>query len=403
MKLHWVYSVMGNFGSGKTFWTFLEISKLDKSKNLIIANVPYKFVDVFFSKAEELYSIIESLEKWIWDTNNEIENYFYSMQSYKNIVLIIDEAHLYFNSRRRDKWWLMDRLDIILTQCRKRNIKVFFISQRLKRVDLNIRRMTDYVIRYKRQWIPILWIQRSIRTIYENAGDVADIQWDESKTYVMNSDWSSKSDVEKSVIESDLFRPMLKIFRIPIGKRISSRDLENFKGEAHNSYFISGLEAENTQNEVKTDLLYSYEKPLTERERKFKDWLYKNMPTLVSFVRKKENTDLDYTPVRISSKNRFYIEDVNNGHDSTIPIRSYQRGDTCDLADNGESADKWDLILNKVERKLDEIQDWKRSWTARRFSDWVNWSGSEDQIHWTDSITSSSSKSSSKIRIKSRS
>ena len=83
MKLHWVYSVMGNFGSWKTFWTFLEISKLDKSKNLIIANVPYKFVDVFFSKAEELYSIIESLEKWIWDTNNDIENYYYSMKSIK--------------------------------------------------------------------------------------------------------------------------------------------------------------------------------------------------------------------------------------------------------------------------------------------------------------------------------
>ena len=127
------------------------------------------------------------------------------------------------------------------------------------------------------------------------------------------------------------------------------------------------------------------------------------MPTLVSFVRKKENTDLDYTPVRISSKNRFYIEDVNNGHDSTIPIRSYQRGDTCDLADNGESANKWDLILPEISEQLDEIQDWKRSWTSRRFSDWVNWSGSEDKIHWTDTITSSSSQSSSKIRIKSRS
>ena len=113
--------------------------------------MPYKFVDVFFSKAEELYSIIESLEKWIWDTNNDIENYYYSMKSYKNIVLIVDEAHLYFNSRKRDKSGLMDRLDIILTQCRKRNIKIFFISQRLKRVDINIRRMTDYVVRYKRQ------------------------------------------------------------------------------------------------------------------------------------------------------------------------------------------------------------------------------------------------------------
>ena len=94
---------MGNFGSGKTFGAFLEISKLDKTKNFIIANVPYKFVDLFYSKAEELYKIIENLEKWIYSTNEDVENYFYSMNEYKNIVLIVDEAHLYFNSRKRDK------------------------------------------------------------------------------------------------------------------------------------------------------------------------------------------------------------------------------------------------------------------------------------------------------------
>jgi len=370
---------MGNFWSWKTFWTFLEISKLDKTKNLIIANVPYRFVDVFFSKAEELYSIIESLEKWIWDTNNDIENYYYSMKAYKNIVLIIDEAHLYFNSRRRDKGWLMDRLDIILTQCRKRNIKVFFISQRLKRVDLNIRRMTDYVIRYKRQWIPILWIQRSIRTIYENAWDVADIQGDESKTYVMNSDWSTKSDIEKSVIESDMFWPMFKVLRMPIWKRISSRDLENFKGEAHNSYFISGLPSEYTETDFSESDLEIEERPLTEKEIKIRQWIDKNLPTFKSLYRK------------------------FNGSNSTTTDWGDQRGDTCDLADNGGSADKWDLILPEISEQLDEIQDWKRSWTSRRFSDWGDRTGSEDKIHWTDSITSSSSQSSSKIRIKSRS
>lgn len=379
MKLFWVYSVMGNFWSGKTFGTFLEISKLDKTKNFIIANVPYKFVDLFYSKAEELYKIIENLEKWIYSTNEDVENYFYSMNEYKNIVLIVDEAHLYFNSRKRDKSWLMDRLDVILTQCRKRNIKIYFISQRLKRVDINIRRMTDYVIRYKRQWIPILWTQRSIRTLYENAGDVADIQWDESKTYVMNSDWSTKSDIEKSVIESDMFWPMFKVLRIPIGKRISSRDLENFKGEAHNSYFISWLPSEYTETDFSEKDLEIEERPLTEKEIKIRQWIDKNLPTFKSLYRK------------------------FNGSNSTTTDWGDQRGDTCDLADNGESANKWDLILPEISEQLNEIQDWKRSWTSRRFIDWGDRTGYEDQIHWTDSITSSSSQSSSKIRIKSSS
>ena len=106
-------------------------------------------------------------------------------------MLIVDEAHLYFNARKWDKVGLMERLDILLTQCRKRNIKIFFISQRLKRVDINIRRMTDFVVRYKLRRIPILGIQWSSRSVYENEGDLADIQGDDSKTYVMNKDSNS--------------------------------------------------------------------------------------------------------------------------------------------------------------------------------------------------------------------
>jgi hypothetical protein len=113
-------------------------------------------VDLFYSLPDELYAIIENLEKWIRATNDDVETYYLSQFDYKNIVLIVDEAHLYFNARKRDKGGLMERLDVILTQCRKRNIKIFFISQRMKRVDINIRRMTDFVIRYKKRSIPIL-------------------------------------------------------------------------------------------------------------------------------------------------------------------------------------------------------------------------------------------------------
>jgi hypothetical protein len=60
-------------------------------------------------------------------------------------------------------------LDIVLSQCRKRNIKIFFISQRLKRVDLNIRRLSDFVVRYLRTRRPILPNSQTVeRIIYSN-------------------------------------------------------------------------------------------------------------------------------------------------------------------------------------------------------------------------------------------
>lgn len=292
MKQFWVYSVMGNFGSGKTFWTFLEISQLEKEKNFIIANVPYRFVDLFYSKPEELYKIIEAIEAWVLKTNDNVESYYLSRVYYKNIILVVDEAHLYFNARKWDKWGLMERLDILLTQCRKRNIKIFFISQRLKRVDINIRRMTDFVIRYKLRRIPILWIQRSMKTVYENEWDLADIQGDDSKTYVMNSEsWKTKTDIEKSEMQSDLFLPLLKIFWFPVGKRLSQGQFKNFEWEAHNSYFISGLPTSWTRTKFTESELKKEERPLTYREYQIKCWISKNLPTLVKLLKPKTATN----------------------------------------------------------------------------------------------------------------
>lgn len=288
-KQYGVYSVMGNFGSWKTFWTFLEISQLNKEENFIIANVPYKFVDLFYSKPEELYRIVESVEEWVKRTNNDVLAYYFSRRYYKNIVIVVDEAHLYFNARKWDKGGLMERLDIILTQCRKRNIKIFFISQRLKRVDINIRRMTDFVIRYKKRSIPILWIQRSTRSVYENEWDLADIQGDDSKTYVMNKDSNSFwTDIEKSKLESSQFLPLLKIFWFPIGKRLSQGQFKNFEWEAHNSYFISWLPVKWTRTKI-TDLdLEVEERPLTEKELKVKAWIAENLPSLVKLLKPKK-------------------------------------------------------------------------------------------------------------------
>ncbi|MDR0860590.1 MAG: AAA family ATPase [Candidatus Peribacteria bacterium] len=152
MKAHGLYSVMGNFGGGKTFGTFLDLYGMNKDENYIIANVPYSKVDLFFSTKDQLFKIIDDLEKYCQDTNYNIANYFNDLQNLKNIVLVVDEAHLYFPARgRKDKNNLRDKISIIVSQCRKRRIKIFIISQRLKTVDLNFRRLSDFIIQYKKR------------------------------------------------------------------------------------------------------------------------------------------------------------------------------------------------------------------------------------------------------------
>ena len=361
MKQFWVYSVMGNFWSGKTFWTFLEISQLEKEKNFIIANVPYRFVDLFYSKPEELYKIIEAIEAWVLKTNDNVESYYFFRADYKNIILVVDEAHLYFNARKWDKWGLMERLDILLTQCRKRNIKIFFISQRLKRVDINIRRMTDFVIRYKLRRIPILWIQRSMKTVYENEWDLADIQGDDSKTYVMNSEsGKAKTDIEKSEMQSDLFLPLLKIFWFPVGKWLSQWSFQNFEWEAHNSYFISGLPTHWTRTKFTESELEREERPLTYREYKIKCWISKNLPTLVKLLKPKTAT---------------------NGYEFGESIGNDKTSDVSNAADamTGENVDTqnwviwwslWNITDNATPTK--RIESFRE---LRELEDWV-WNGS---------------------------
>lgn len=383
-KQYWVYSVMGNFGSGKTFWTFLEVSQLDKSKNFIIANVPYKFVDLFYSKPQELYAIIGALESWVLDTNNDILSYYFARAVYKNIVLIVDEAHLYFNARKWDKGGLMERLDILLTQCRKRNIKIFFISQRLKRVDINIRRMTDFVVRYKLRRIPILGIQWSSRSVYENEGDLADIQGDDSKTYVMNKDSNSFwTDIEKSKIEWWLFLPLLKVFWLPLGKRLSQGQLSNFVWEEHNSYFISWLPVAGTRTEFKESEIFIEEKPYTEQELKIRSWIDDYLPWLKKFlqklfIRKKQNNGFI---------NRFPVaNDQGSNSSSSSDSRSMsganyngwlKRWRLSNQSNFSHSSERIDGL-----RKLRRIKDWL--WDVSNVDSSSNsWWGIVSEVGWS--------------------
>lgn len=235
-----VYCVMGNFWSGKTSWTFLDLSSVDKSKTYIIANVKYDFVDRFFNTVDELNKVLESIVNYCKITNKDIKKYYDERAKYKDIVLVVDEAHLYFDSRNWKSY--NSSLDVILSQCRKRNIKVFFISQRLKRVDLNIRRLADFVIRYRREKKPILlWFEWVKRFVYSNEWDLADIQWDDQKTYIMNSE-QQKSEIEQSEIDHNFFTPLFKWEMGKLSRKPFDYKWEKLKTQKHLSLFISGLD-----------------------------------------------------------------------------------------------------------------------------------------------------------------
>ena len=69
------------------------------SKVFVISNNPYSRVDWFFSSEEDLVEVFSVLDDWCQKTNYDVENYAKFRKNYKDIYLIIDEAHRYFDSR----------------------------------------------------------------------------------------------------------------------------------------------------------------------------------------------------------------------------------------------------------------------------------------------------------------
>jgi hypothetical protein len=59
----------------------------------LISNIPNKIVDIPYNSPEDLKQIIERLFRFFIETNSDIEHY---NKTYRDILLMIDEAHLYF-------------------------------------------------------------------------------------------------------------------------------------------------------------------------------------------------------------------------------------------------------------------------------------------------------------------
>ena len=140
---YWLRLITWEFGSWKTKNVF-QSAFLWKKENphwVLISNLDYDFVDFHFDSKLDFDFILRDLVQYIRDTNN-VEDLKKSIE-FPPIKIIVDEAHLYLFARDF-KWFTKDIL-LVLTQCRKRDISVDFITQELWQIDVFIRRLCPYI------------------------------------------------------------------------------------------------------------------------------------------------------------------------------------------------------------------------------------------------------------------
>ena len=183
--------IIWDFWTWKTYWVenmVYESKSKDKDWVLLISNIPNKITDILYNSPEDLKTIIEYIFRFFIETNWDIEKYNHT---FRDIILVIDECHNYFpqdNTVLSSDKDLLAKLRVILTQCRKRNVKLYLCTQRWKTVNINIRRYTDYIYMYNMQhFFDNPKFRRNTLEIYKCGGGVSDLLWE---------DWVSRSTVE---------------------------------------------------------------------------------------------------------------------------------------------------------------------------------------------------------------
>ena len=195
-----------NFGSWKTFYTEFESYEL-AFKNpdyLIISNIPFSRADIVYNSFEDFSKILDHMYKYFAMSNNELKD----LDKYKNILFIMDEVHLYFPARAsmdksRAKIW--NKLNTILTQCRKRNVKFYFITQRVQKTDIEFRRLSEFIyyLNFNRFFgLPINRL--SIIRAWWGISDLIGEDW---------TTWESVEELAKDVIYSWVWKHNTFFFR----------------------------------------------------------------------------------------------------------------------------------------------------------------------------------------------
>lgn len=116
----------------------------------------YDFVDFYFNSKKDFDFILRDLVQYIHETNSDEE--LKKSIAFPPVKIIVDEAHLYLFARDF-KWFTKDIL-LVLTQCRKRDISVDFITQELWQIDVFIRRLCPYIEYFEK--MPLWMTKQSI-------------------------------------------------------------------------------------------------------------------------------------------------------------------------------------------------------------------------------------------------
>lgn len=175
--------ITGDFWVWKTFWIGVDVyqQKTDYPDICLIANLPWAIVDHFYSSVDDFVRIVDHLYRFVIETNRNEELTDYSCQ-WKDIIFVMDEAHRYLWARNfkenKDIW---DKFGILLTQCRKRNIKMWFCTQRCRLIDINLRRLADYIYLYDAD--KVFGIKRSWLNVFQAGWGVADLLGDDWTTW----------------------------------------------------------------------------------------------------------------------------------------------------------------------------------------------------------------------------
>lgn len=137
-----MYMVEGSYGAGKSYNTHLEalLRKRENPWNLLIANTPYDFVDLYYSSYEDFSLLLKYFYRFLLDNN------FRLWVDYSYVRWIIDEAHVYFFTR--DFKSFDKKLVFLMTQVRKVNLSFYIISQRRKQIDSFVRELAPESIYY---------------------------------------------------------------------------------------------------------------------------------------------------------------------------------------------------------------------------------------------------------------
>lgn len=172
-----------NFGSWKTFklWTVLYDLKEKNPNVCIISNVPRSITDIMYNSIDDFQMLLEHMYMFYEETNKDFTTYD---STRKDIVLVMDESQIYFPARwfaDKKQKELREKLTIILTQCRKRYTKIYCAVQRTKMLDINFRRLADYIWfcdKYK-----FFGINLARLYIFECSWAIDDLIWDDSDLF----------------------------------------------------------------------------------------------------------------------------------------------------------------------------------------------------------------------------